>query len=155
VQTVAIVGVAFLLIACDGFVGEASVRSSSATTVDTSSASVPAAAGVTTTPPPVDPRQIPVRFDGADEATIVNPGMDYRFHLALANNSDRMVTAVRGVVSLRSRSGSDLLVKYPFRTSDLSLRPGQTARIPVEVPLASDIASRATLTFDIISVDTN
>jgi len=50
---------------------------------------------------------------------MVNPTMDYKFFVALTNNSNRLVTGLRGVVSLRSYQGSDLLVNHPFALSAL------------------------------------
>jgi hypothetical protein len=145
--------VALLLAACEGFVGEASLKASDTSGTVINLPVEVAKKVVPRTEPGVDPRQITARFEGADEAAMVNPGMDYRFVLALTNNSDRVVTSVRGVLSIRSASGSDLLVNHPYSASNLRLLPRGTERVSVEVPVASDIASRSTLRFEIVSAE--
>lgn len=153
-KAIAVAVVALLLAACEGFVGEASLKASDTSGTVGNLPVEGAKKVVRRTQPAVDPRQITARFESADEATIVNPGMDYRFVLALTNNSDRVVTSVRGVLSIRSASGSDLLVNHPFNASTLRLVPRATERVSIEVPVASDIASRSTLRFEIVSAET-
>jgi hypothetical protein len=137
---------------CDGFVGEASVNSTTrelAASVDATQSPLREAPGKI---PPFDTRQLSLRFKGADDATMLNPRMDYRFVLAASNNSGDVLTGLRGVISVRSKSGSDLLVNHPFMVSGLRLAPSETERLTLDIPVPADVAQRSELRFEVISV---
>ncbi len=137
---------------CDGFVGEASVNSTAraqAASVDATGSQLPEVPGKI---PPFDTRQLSLRFEGADDATMVNPGMDYRFVLAASNNSGDVLTGLRGVISVRSKSGSDLLVNHPFMVSGIRLAPGETERMTLDIPVPADVAQRSELRFEVMAV---
>ncbi|HYK03922.1 MAG TPA: hypothetical protein VE974_19365 [Thermoanaerobaculia bacterium] len=137
---------------CDGFVGEASVTSSTkqqfASIEATQSQPVETPVDIAS----FDTRQLSLRFEGADDATVVNPGMNYRFVLAASNNSRDVLTGLRGVISVRSKNGSDLLVNHPFMVSGLRLAPGATERLTLDIPVPADVARHSELRFEVISV---
>jgi hypothetical protein len=135
---------------CDGFIGEVSVRPAEGAAAAESLSSADPTLDVE---PAIDPRQLSASFAGADEATLVNPGMDYRFVLAVTNHSNRIINSLEGVTSVRSATGSDLLVNHPFRVSGLNLLPGATGQLRLEVPVSASVASRSSLQFQIVSAE--
>jgi hypothetical protein len=147
----AIIGV-LGFVRCDGLVGEASVKPATkaqAASVEATQRHPPEAAVDIAS---FDTRQVSLRFESADDATMVNPGMDYRFVLAASNHSSDVLTGLRGVISVRSKSGSDLLVNHPFMVSGLRLAPGATERLTLDIPIPADVARHSELRFEIMSV---
>lgn len=131
---------AVFLFACDGFVGEASVEA----------AAIPSGSSASE---PLDPRQVTARFEGADKDATVDPATGSRYILAVNNKSNRVVTTVQGVISVKAADGSDVLVNHPFTASHVRIFQGGTERISVDLPVASDIAAKSTLQAQIVSAE--
>ena len=143
-RTAIITCIAIALIRCDGFVGEVSIKPTTQSTV--------AAPQPTRVSRQVDPREVTVRLEGPEDELGVNPEADYRFNVSLTNNAAVTIKSIKGVVSVRSANGSDLLVNHPFTVAE-ELPPAATRRVVVDIPVADNIARKSQIQLNLTAAE--